>query len=124
MLLTLSLAACASPAPSVPIVIVNDDDESARIEVTLYRIQQGDEITVVEPFALAPGESTRISLEPTFDGDRAFQLMVNEVMALNSQFVCDLDKIPERLVDLPRSVKIVVLDDGTTQACPFEEADL
>jgi hypothetical protein len=124
---SLVLVACGfllpSPAgPTIPIAIRNDDNNPARIEVTLYRALEQDERTVVAPFELAPGASTTLNLEATFDRDGAYHLLVNEYVAVSSEFIgCEPGLPPKRLEDLPRSLQIVVTDDGTPAACPFVE---
>jgi hypothetical protein len=125
---SLVLAACGfllpSPAgPTIPIAIRNDDDKPARIEVTLYRALEQDERTVVAPFELAPGASTTLNLEATFDRDGAYHLVVNDYVAVSSEFVgCEPRPPPMRVEDLPRSVQVVVTHGGTPDACSFVEA--
>lgn len=126
--LGLLIAACAAlePTPSastIPVQIVNDDDEPATVEVTFYRAIEGDERTVREPFQLAPGDSTRIDVEPTFDENGAFHVIVNGRVAMSSEFMCDPDDVDQRAADLPRSVRVLVLEDGTPATCPFVEAE-
>ena len=124
----LMLSACALPLPtptlsSIPVVIVNQDDEPATIEVTFYRAIEGDERTVRDPFSLPPGESTRVDLEPTFEENGAFHVVVNGYVAMTSEFMCNPGDIGRRREDLPSSVRVMIVEDGTPAACPLVEAD-
>ena len=124
----LLLSACALPLPtpslsSIPVVIVNQDDEPATVEVTFYRAIEGDERTVREPFSLPPGESTRIGIEPTFEENGAYHVVVNGFVAMTSEFMCDPSDIGQGREELPSSVRVTIVEDGTPAACPRVEAD-
>jgi hypothetical protein len=124
--LVLVLAACGivTPTPSgpvVPITIQNEDDTPARVEVMFYRASDGSEEPVAEPFDLAPGDSTSMSIEATFDRDGAYHVIVNGFVAVSSEFVCDVDQIPARAADLPASVVVVVMENGEPAVCPFRQ---
>jgi uncharacterized protein YfaS (alpha-2-macroglobulin family) len=127
-------AACSSlqpvPVPvansdrlTIPVVIVNEDDEPASVEVTLYSALTGTEETVQDPFELAPGDSTRIDVEPTFERDGAFHVIVNGYVAVSSEFMCDPADIGQRSADLPRSVRVAVQADGSPATCPYVEVE-
>ena len=90
--------------------------------MTLYRAVEQDVRTVVAPFELAPGASTTLNLEATFDRDGAYHVVVNDYVAVSSEFVgCEPRPAPKRVEDLPRSVQVVVTDDGTPDACSMAE---
>jgi hypothetical protein len=126
--LGLTLSACALPLPtpshsSIPVVIVNQDDEPATVEVTFYRAIEGDERVVREPFSLPPGESTEVGIEPTFEENGAYHVLVNAYVAMTSEFMCDPSDIGQGSEELPSSVRVTIVDDGTPAACPLVEAD-
>lgn len=105
---------------AIPITIVNEDEVPADIEVTLYDAVTGSEETTLQPFALAPGDSTTVHLEPTRGRDDAFHLIINGFVATSSDFLgCggpdDMD------APLPRSLEITVLPNGEPGVCPPEE---
>ena len=121
---SLLLSACATllPAPApptIPVVIINEDDEPATIEVTFYRATEGDERTVRDSFPLPPDESTRIDIEPTFEANGAYHVIVNGYVAMSSEFMCDPDDIGQSREDLPSSVRVTIDEDGTPAACPL-----
>ena len=124
----LLLPACALPLPtpalsSIPVVIVNQDDEPATVEVTFYRAVQGDQRVIKEPFSLPPGESTRVGIEPTFEENGAYHVLVNGYVAMTSEFMCDPGDIGQGREELPSSVRVTIVENGTPAACPLVEAD-
>ena len=124
----LMLSACALQLPtpalsSIPVVIVNQDDEAATVEVTFYRAIEGDERVVQDAFSLPPGESVRVGIEPTFEENGAYHLLVNGYVAMTSEFMCDPGDIGQGREDLPSSVRVTIVGDGTPAACPLVEAD-
>ena len=124
----LLISACALPLPtpsrsSIPVVIVNQDDEPATVGVTFYRAIEGDERVVREPFSLAPGESTRVGLEPTFEENGAYHVLINGYVAMTSEFMCDPGDIGQGRGQLPSSVLVTIVEDGMPAACPLVGAD-
>lgn len=113
-------AAPALPAlPAIPITVANEDDVPAEVEMTLYNAVTGEESVALEPFELAPGDSTIIELEPTRGRDDAFHLKVNGFVAISSDFAgCEP---PDVDGPLPRSLLITVLPNGEPGACPWVE---
>ena len=104
----------------VPVLVTNGDDEAATVELRSYNFRTGEERVLVEPLELAPGESYELRMEPTFERNPAFELLINGYVALSSAFACD--KTPPELPEhLPTSVKIVVMDNGAPAVCPFVE---
>ena len=113
-----------TPSPqTIPVVIINEDDEPATIEVTFYRATEGDQRTVRDAFPLPPGESTRIDVEPTLEPNGAYHVIVNGYVAMTSEFMCDPDDIGQGPEELPRSVRVTIVEDGTPAACPLVEAN-
>ena len=98
----------------IPITIENGDDVAAEVEVSLYNAATGVEQPANEPFVLPPGDTTIIRLEPTRGRDEAFQLIINGLVAVTSDFLgCGDDMEPP----LPEELLIVVLPNGQPDAC-------
>jgi len=81
------VAGCSAivPAPEpegIPIVITNDDDEAATIEVRQSLPDYQGEVSILEPFDLEPGASTTLRLPPTPNIDDDGWFMVTGVLAL------------------------------------------
>jgi len=117
----LLLVACIGDVrDGVPILVVNEDDEVATVELRTYDARTGEERVVAEPVELAPGETYAFRMEPTFDPEPSLQLLLNDYIALTSAFACDLPP-PEGPEDLPASVRIIVNLKGEPVTCPFTE---
>lgn len=119
LVLIVVCTACSSVVPGpetgIPVTITNGDDQPAAIEVTLYNAVTGQERTTVEPFDLAPGDTTTIRLEPTRERDDAFHVIVNGFVAVSSDFAgCAVGAIED---PLPEELDIVVLPNGEPDAC-------
>ena len=121
----LFLAGCGALVPSdgpetargIPITVVNEDDESAVIEVTRYNPSTGREEVALEAFDLAPGQTTQIAFESTRGGDTAFHLKVNGLVSVSSDFGgCAPTDI---LRPVPESMTITVMPNGEPRACPL-----
>ena len=58
-----------------------------------------------------------------FEENGAYHVVVNGYVAMTSEFMCDPGDIGQGREDLPSSVRVTILEDGTPPACPLVEAD-
>lgn len=102
---------------TVPIVISNEDDAPASVEVNLRESATGKERRLMEPFQLAPGETKTLHPDREFDGE-GFQLLINDILVVSGSGFggCEPADVADAISG--KQLDLVVGPDGVAEFCP------